>query len=203
VSPEASNKLAAFERDLRTLMGEQADLRPFVCNGSPLECGVFVVGFNPATEMTGSFWDHWRPGWGFCKEDWLVAYKEDRRNRVQRAGKRYLELSPTRRGTERILKAFAPIPCLETNIYSTATPRARDLKRGQKDMEIFKFLLNAVKPRVVIAHGRKAAAAAKALGISESAHLICAKHFSRGLSEETLGLVRKTRDEWKPDIPSS
>jgi len=200
LSAEASDKLAAFEHDLRILMAERTDLRPFVCNGSPLACRVFIVGFNAATKMSGEFWDHWRPGWGFCKESWLTAYEEDRRTRAQTAGKRFLQLSPTRRGINRVLEEFEPIHCLETNIYSIATPRARDLKLDQRNTEVFKFLLKAIRPRVVVAHGRKAVEAAEELGIAQSAHVIPAKHLSRGISEETLLSVRKIKDRLEPNL---
>jgi hypothetical protein len=34
----------SFERDLAALIGKPSLLRPFVCDGSPLECKVFIVG---------------------------------------------------------------------------------------------------------------------------------------------------------------
>jgi hypothetical protein len=41
--------LKEFDRQLRGLLGDEQGLRPFVCQGSPLECQVFIVGLNPAT----------------------------------------------------------------------------------------------------------------------------------------------------------
>ena len=57
-------KLKQFESELRSLTGPSA-LRPFVCDGSPLTCRVFIVGINPATSMTTDFWQFWRAGTGF------------------------------------------------------------------------------------------------------------------------------------------
>lgn len=51
--------LQTFQKELEALIGKPTDLRPFVCDGSPLACKVFVVGLNPASEMDGNFWDYW------------------------------------------------------------------------------------------------------------------------------------------------
>lgn len=48
--------LSEFEQELRSLIGQPTDLRPFVCEGPPLACPVFIVGYNPATEMTADWW---------------------------------------------------------------------------------------------------------------------------------------------------
>jgi hypothetical protein len=45
-----------FERALVALIGRPTDLRPFVCEGSPLTCDVFLVGFNLATTMCRDLW---------------------------------------------------------------------------------------------------------------------------------------------------
>ena len=49
------------------------EVRPFVCDGSPF-CEVFVVGYNPATPMPGSFWGFWDPLMGFDYSRWLTDY---------------------------------------------------------------------------------------------------------------------------------
>ena len=40
-----------FERALVALIGRPTGLRSFVCDGSPLKCDVFLVGFHLATTM--------------------------------------------------------------------------------------------------------------------------------------------------------
>ena len=62
--------LDEFERQLADLLGRPSRARPFVCEGSPLDCEIFIVGFNPATEM-GDFWQFWRTGYGFDKNAWF------------------------------------------------------------------------------------------------------------------------------------
>ena len=39
------------------VLNRETDLRPFVCEGSPIECESFLVGINPASEMSVDFWD--------------------------------------------------------------------------------------------------------------------------------------------------
>jgi hypothetical protein len=82
--------LNRFEEGLAALIGQpgqSTDLRPFVCDGSPLDCEVFIVGFNPATPMSLGFWEFWRRGRGFDKVSWLDAYIKDRQTRPLKPGK--------------------------------------------------------------------------------------------------------------------
>ena len=60
--------LDEFEKQLAGVIGRPTDLRPFVCEGSPLDCDVFIVGSNPATKMEGDWWRFWRPGIWLSKE---------------------------------------------------------------------------------------------------------------------------------------
>ena len=57
--------LSSFEQRLAALIGKPTDLRPFVCDGSPLDCRVFIVGFNPASALDEDFWKFWDPSIGF------------------------------------------------------------------------------------------------------------------------------------------
>lgn len=47
--------IGKFEADLRDLMGSPFHDRPFMCDGSPLDCQVFIVGINAASSMTEDF----------------------------------------------------------------------------------------------------------------------------------------------------
>jgi hypothetical protein len=127
--------LIQFDRELRELAGG-GDLRPFVCDGSPLACRIFIVGTNPATEVP--FWPYWDTVGGFRKGEWLQGYEDAR----VRNGKR--RRSPTRRVLEQIVEAALPVRCLETNIYSKASRRAADLGAGHRVTRVFSFLLSAV-----------------------------------------------------------
>ena len=175
--------LQNFEEQLRDLIGAPTDLRPFVCDGSPLACRAFIVGFNPATAMSADFWQFWRSGYGFDKAAWFSAYKIDRRDRPLKLGKtRRNATSNTRRVIDLILEEANPIRCLETNIYSAPTEQATDLPSRKRITAPFDFLIAAIKPRVIITHGADAAEHIRSKHLS--ARIISVSHFSRGWSKE-------------------
>jgi len=140
--------LSEFEIELRSLVGNDPSLRPFVCEGSPLNCGA-LVGTNPATKLP--FWPYWESKYGFRKRDWLQAYDATRIEQGKRTKR-----SPTRNALERIVAAAAPVNCLETNIFSTPSPRAKDLREGDRQTRVFEFLLEAIRSFVMHVHGEKA-----------------------------------------------
>ena len=149
--------LQQFQSDLEKLIGNPTDLRPFVCEGSPLECKIFIVGFNPATALKRSFWSFWQPEYGFQKTEWLEVYKQERRDKPLPPGKkRRNAISNTRRVIEWITTEAKPMKCLETNIYAKPTPQARDLREQERATQSFDFLLRAIRPQVMLLHGQDA-----------------------------------------------
>jgi hypothetical protein len=179
----AMTQLDDFQPRLEGAIGKPATTRPFVCEGSPLDCRVFIVGFNPATEMAADFWEFWTPGYGFDKAAWFDAYKAERLNKPLRAGKtRRSAVSPTRRVIDWICDAAAPTKCLETNIFSTASTDMNSLSGDHRDAAIFRFLVEAVKPSVIVAHGKDAGQEAERF--SDHAKILAVPHFSRGWSEK-------------------
>lgn len=187
--------MKTFEKELAVLIGAPTDLRPFVCDGSPLECDVFIVGFNPATTMSADFWQFWRSGEGFDKEAWLEAYKKDRQVRPLRQGKtRRNSVSPSRRVIDLVLEGASPYRCLETNIYSASTEQAVDLASEQRITAPFDFLLVNIKPRVIVAHGVDAVEHIRKMNVD--AKVFSVSHFSRGWSRESaLALGAKIKNE--------
>lgn len=149
----------SFERDLAALIGKPSVLRPFVCDGSPLECKVFIVGFNPATASSTDFWTFWRLGYGFEKAAWYENYLRERHERPLKEGKtRRNPISNTRRAIDWILAEAGSVKCLETNIHSLPTEQAKDLSATQRSTAPLDFLLRTIMPRLIIAHGNKAIA---------------------------------------------
>jgi hypothetical protein len=187
--------IKTFEKELATLIGAPTDLRPFVCDGSPLTCDVFICGFNPATTMSTDFWQFWRSGEGFDKQAWFDAYKNDRQLRPLKPGKmRRNAVSNTRRVIEWILEGASPIRCLETNIYAASTEQAADLAAEQRITAPFDFLLATIKPRVIVAHGADAVKHIRKMNID--AKVLSVSHFSRGWSREAaLALGVKIKQE--------
>lgn len=151
------SQLDELESTLREMTAELGGMRPFVCNGSPLECDVFIVGCNPATVMDADFWSYWRMGHGFDKDAWLADYKAQRRN----AGKR--EVSPTRRAIEVLVESCRPLKCLETNVFAEPSARQSDLGTAARSRSMLAFLVNAIEPRWIISHGAIANAAVERL----------------------------------------
>lgn len=146
--------LSEFSHGLVSLIGRPSDLRPFVCEGSPLACDAFLVGINPASEMSDDFWDFWSDSYGFDKSAWFEKYKEERKTRPLKPGrKRRNEVSNTRRIIEEVVQGASPVKILETNIYSKATEQASDLEEQNRITAPFDYLLRQVEPRLVIAHG--------------------------------------------------
>lgn len=172
--------LKAFEDGLVKLIGKPTPMRPFVCDGSPLDCKVFIVGFNPTT--SSDFWEFWQPD-GFNKSVWLETYKRTRLLEPFEPGKtRRSTISSTRRAIELIVEAASPVKILETNIYPTPSKRAKDLKKQQLCTGTFDFLLKTVKPVLIITHGKDAARHLERF--ESAAKVINETHLSRGWSDE-------------------
>jgi len=151
--------LENFARELELHIGLPSNARPFVCEGSPLTCIAFIVGFNAATELRFDFWKHWRDGYGFDKATWFAEYLAERAARPLKPGRtRRLPVSTTRKRLNIVVDAAAPVRCLETNIHSVASASAAELAVSDRGTAVFDFLLARVRPRVILAHGDEAVA---------------------------------------------
>lgn len=143
-------RLNDFERRLLRRLPRNSTARPFTCDGNPVECKWFVVGFNPATSMATPFWEHWKSGHGFLESKWLEDYRAYRRS----AGKR-TAMSATRSRMEPLLEVVGK-GCLVTNLHNIPSPDARRLSSSDRDTSLFEFLLDCIQPEVIVPHGRKA-----------------------------------------------
>lgn len=128
--------------------------RPFVCNGSPLNCEVMLVGLNSAVK--GIFSDYWQPeNGGFYKEKWFEAYKSERKS----DGKKPTQ---TRQKIECLFKKIQQhnngsrhqIKLLQTNLYCQQSSSFNKLNDEDKDSSLFNLLLKAIQPKVIISHGK-------------------------------------------------
>lgn len=184
------SNLAEFQQRLETIIGRPTDQRPFVCDGSPLDCRVFIVGLNPASASERDFWEFWDCEAGFNKRAWFESYLAERAKRPLQPGKtRRNPISNTRRVLEWVISSAGDTRILETNIYASATEDAKDLAGSMRHSRAFDFLVEALKPRLVVAHGNDAVdhMRTKYPGVQT----IAVKHFSRGWSQQAardLGL---------------
>lgn len=171
-------KLDKFAADLTTVIGRPTNLRPFVCEGSPLGCDLFIVGYNPATEMVGDWWRFWRDGYGYQKRRWFDEYLAQRGYE-----------SKTRRKVGEIVRELPEASILEANI--DARPSKRKNTYPKPVTKPFDFILGACRPKVVIAHGKDAVAHLqpwKARGT-----LIECAHFIYVGRERTAEILAETR----------
>ncbi|MBV7547277.1 hypothetical protein KW849_13360 [Pseudomonas sp. PDM26] len=182
--------LAEFEQRLEAIIGRPSDQRPFVCDGSPLGCRVFIVGLNPASASERDFWEFWDCETGFNKRAWFESYLAERAKRPLKPGKtRRNPISNTRRFLDWVISSAADTRILETNIYASPTEDAKDLTGSMRRSRAFDFLVETLKPRLVVAHGNDAVDHMRAK--YPEVQTIAVKHFSRGWSQQAardLGL---------------
>lgn len=131
--------LQEFRNGLQKQMPNGTD-RPFLCSGNPLAATIFLVGLNPATSLNGSFWDYWDDETGLDRAKFLSDYRARKPIRGVRAR------------LERIVAHLQGEPALETNIHSVATKRATDLKNEDKNCDAFRYLFDAILPKIVFLH---------------------------------------------------
>jgi hypothetical protein len=141
-------RLRQFRERLELLMGNGDDLRPFVCDGNPYDCGAFLVGINPASRVP--FWEFWDDGVGFDKKAWSCAYMQRRKAEGRKP------ISNTRQRIERLVAAAKPVRILETNLYSLPTRTAREIgAKAARDTSLFEILLSEIEPQIIVLHGKE------------------------------------------------
>jgi hypothetical protein len=177
--------LDEFERELAALIGRPTDLRPFVCDGSPLDCTVFLVGFNPATSMDADFWEFWRSDRGYDKLSWFRQYLAERAAKPLTPGKKFRPaISPTRRNIDAFVEGAGAARVLETNVYAKASDDMKSLDLTSRETAPFRFLLATVQPKVIVVHGKLAVEAIDKFDVP-SRVIAADNHFSRKTSRDT------------------
>lgn len=173
-------KLEQFKAGLVNIIDEPSAMRPFVCEGSPLDCEVFIVGYNPATEMQGDWWRFWKPDYGFQKRIWKQEYLNQRG-----------AASKTRERIEVVVAGLSRLRVLEANI--DARPSKRKSEYPGPVTAPFDHLLRACTPKVVIAHGVDAVAY---LQDWKDGRVIKSKHFIYVGHVRTAEIIADTRAAW-------
>lgn len=143
--------LKSFREGLEPLMPNPG-ARPFTCDGSPLECRIFIVGLNPRTRLDEDFFDrYWKDDYGFLRK----VFEKDYR-------KKKSDPSQTRRRIDHFVEAASPVPCLETNIYAVPTENESELnklKRKDKNTTIntaiLEYLVKTLRPIGIFVHTKK------------------------------------------------
>jgi hypothetical protein len=153
--------LAEFRLELtgkmRALEDGKHELRPFVCDGSPFDCELFITGTNPRRRIGKRFWDFWSDGRGMDKEEFLKCYQSAAKTRQLDEPQAMNAKSRTRKQMETFREGLGSgWNVLETNVYAVAASDEKRLRRHEKRSDCFEFLLTAIKPKLVFLHGRKA-----------------------------------------------
>jgi uracil-DNA glycosylase len=140
--------LRDFDKQLRELWQRlgyhgppKKDARPFLCEGSPLKCELFIVGLNPQSRT--SFWESWDASYGFDLKNWVEKDSKIPRRKTRD----YLDI---------IRKELHGIKFLETNIYTVCSNRFRDLPKEDRRSDVLRFLLESIRPRWLFVHGHRA-----------------------------------------------
>jgi len=155
--------------------------RPFVCEGSPEQCLVVVIGENPATELNVDWWEYWDESRGFLFDEWTAVYQQLRK----RSGK--AAVSPTRLRLNRLRDHG--VKCLETNVFFNE--KLGGPGRGTPNKDMLDLALSSLPAlQFLIAHGRAAHKYLQEKGPLPSTILkvFCTKHF-RLESYETIRLI--------------
>ena len=118
---------------------------PFLCDGSPLKCRIFVVGSYPARKIEEPFWGFWDDTHGF-KRAKFIKKLEDLTGGLTRT-RRYLEI---------VVDAAGPSDTLETNIYPYEKLKAMDSTAEHKRTDAFDYLLHTIRPQIILAYGSEA-----------------------------------------------
>ena len=203
--------LTQFSQDLTQKFLHDQSVRPFVCDGNPFDCQIFIVGINPATQMDTGFLEFWSDSVGFDETSWLQQYVTERKNKPLKKGrKRRQTFSSTRTRIEWLCSALKPDKILETNLYAKATPIAAELLQDDRKIDLFNFLVNTIKPKILFLHGKETKEDVERLlsvDLVENEFVECnisndmvkvlfMKHLSRGWSREaTLQLADRLRRE--------
>jgi len=156
--------MSDFAEQLAGIIGKPSTQRPFVCDGFPSNCPVWIVGYNAAT-TGGDWWRFWYSEYGFDLASWRGDYDAERKKRGKGP-------SATRLRIDRFKAAIPNI--LETNIF--ATPSTNMANMSASSTEAFDLLLATFSPKTIIAHG---VPAANHLASWTGGELIACPHLSR------------------------
>jgi len=174
--------LKEFRENLAKLLEslESEDYRPFVCQGSPFDCEIFIVGSNPATMDKFPFWEFWDDKKGFNRDEWLIQYI------LHREKNKMSLISPTRRAINEFRKGLnaKSSKLLETNVCPKQTKTEKELINYDLNTKPFEFLFENIRPKLIYVHGLMA-------------RKYFEKRYGRRLQKETLIAIHDEKLNYK------
>jgi hypothetical protein len=106
-------------------------------------CRVMIVGINPTTPVPYVFWGNIREDQSFDVNAYEAAIL------AARNGKGY------GRARQRIAKLLEGLNVASANVYSYPTAKQGTLTKAQRNPEMFRAVLDYVRPSVILVHGNK------------------------------------------------
>jgi hypothetical protein len=170
--------LQTFSERLTEFVGDEKEMRPLLCCGNPLTCTVALVGINPRS--TTPFWKFWNSETGMNRKAWLDAYRASHDGTVSRS----------RAAIERFVPQVAA-RVIELNAYVAQSNRIADLEPERRKTDVLRFVLDAVRPKVIVCAGVRARAAVEAIGANWNPAIVEAKHFIYWGRENEVELARR------------
>ncbi len=142
-------ELKQFRIDLETQL-KQAKLdhtpvRPFICSGSPFNCKIMMVGYNPAREVNLSVFDHdiWDDQMGFHRDNFAEHYDIASYNGDMQWNRNHIF-------QQNLIDQLCNYAVIETYLYSAITPKKALLESELKHTMIFDWLYGVIKPTLMI-----------------------------------------------------
>lgn len=141
--------LKKFRTEMHQRLSEQqlnnVKVRPFICSGSPLNCKIMMVGYNPAREVNLDVFDAdiWHDDVGFDRESFaehydIASYNDD------------LQWNRNHIFQQNLIDEISNHPVIETYLYSVITPKKTLLSPQHKHTHVFDWLYGILKPVLVI-----------------------------------------------------
>lgn len=141
--------LKKFRTEMQQQLSEQqldnVKVRPFICSGSPLNCKIMMVGYNPAREVNLDVFDAdiWDDDMGFDRESFaehydIASYNDD------------LQWNRNHIFQQNLIDEISNHPVIETYLYSVITAKKTLLNPQHKHTHVFDWLYGILKPVLVI-----------------------------------------------------
>ncbi|BFM99385.1 hypothetical protein MOXK02_09440 [Moraxella sp. K02] len=141
--------LKKFRTEMQQRLSEQqlddVKVRPFICSGSPLNCKIMMVGYNPAREVNLDVFDAdiWNDDMGFDRESFaehydIASYNDD------------LQWNRNHIFQQNLIDEISNHPVIETYLYSVITAKKTLLSPQHKHTHVFDWLYSILKPVLVI-----------------------------------------------------
>ena len=141
--------LKKFRTEMQQRLSEQqldnVKVRPFICSGSPLNCKIMMVGYNPAREVNLDVFDTdiWHDDIGFDRESFaehydIASYNDD------------LQWNRNHIFQQNLIDEISNHPVIETYLYSVITAKKTLLSPQHKHTHLFDWLYGILKPVLII-----------------------------------------------------